>query len=297
LGLSDAIIEDAKGRISENEANFEDLISDLERSRVIIEREQDEIASYKKEIASLSKQLESREQRLDARRDEILREANEQAYNIIKEAKDIADKTIRDFNKYNSSSSVKQMEKERTALRNRMNENASRMSSSKSKSPSEKHAAPKKLRIGDSVKVVSMNLKGTVHSLPNAKGDLYVQMGILNSLVNINDLILLEDNDTTSKSKYSSTGSGRIKMNKSATISPEINLIGKTTDEAIPLLDKYLDDAYLSHLTSVRIVHGKGTGALRNAVHSYLRKCRIVKSYHLGEYGEGDAGVTIVSFK
>ena len=151
--------------------------------------------------------------------------------------------------------------------------------------------------IGDSVKVISMNLKGTVHSLPNARGDLYVQMGILRSLVNINDLILLEEDATPGTKKFQKTSAGKIKMSKSASVSTEINLIGKTTDEAIPLLDKYLDDAYLAHLPSVRIVHGKGTGALRNAVQAHLKRLKYVKSFHLGEFGEGDAGVTIAEFK
>ena len=142
-----------------------------------------------------------------------------------------------------------------------------------------------------------MNLKGTVHTLPNAKGELYVQMGILRSLVNVNDLVLLEEDTSPASKKFSKTGAGKIKMAKSASVSTEINLIGKTTDEAIALLDKYLDDAYIAHLPSVRIVHGKGTGALRNAVQSHLKRCKIVKSYHLGEFGEGDAGVTIAEFK
>lgn len=188
------------------------------------------------------------------------------------------------------------MEKERTKLRGKMDKAAQKMSEQK-KSSVPNHNVPKKLRIGDSVKVISMNLKGTVHSLPNAKGDLYVQMGILRSLVNINDLILLEEDAAPGTKKFQKTSAGKIKMSKSASVSTEINLIGKTTDEAIPLLDKYLDDAYLAHLPSVRIVHGKGTGALRNAVQAHLKRLKYVKSFHLGEFGEGDAGVTIAEFK
>lgn len=297
LGLSTDLIEDARGRISESESGFEDLIADLEKSRVTIEKEQLEINQYKAEIEALKEKLTQKQERLDNSRDKILREANEQAYHIIKEAKDLADETIRNFNKYGTAGApVSQMEKERTKLRGKMDAAAKKMSDS-AKSAAPNHKVPKNLRIGDSVKVISMNLKGTVHSLPNAKGDLYVQMGILNSLVNINDLILLEEETSPSGKKFNKTGARKIKMSKSATVSTEINLIGKTTDEAIPLLDKYLDDAYLAHLPSVRIVHGKGTGALRNAVQAHLKRLKYVKSFHLGEFGEGDAGVTIAEFK
>lgn len=297
LGLSADLIEDAKGRISESDENFEDLLADLEKSRITIEKEQLEINQYKQEIQSLKEKLEQKQERLDSSRDKILREANEQAYNIIKEAKDLADETIRNFNKYGKATApISEMEKERAKLRGKMDDAAGKMSDQKKKTPSG-HKIPKNLRIGDSVKVISMNLKGTVHSLPNAKGDLYVQMGILNSLVNINDLILLEEDTSPAGKKFNKTGAGKLKMSKSASVSTEINLIGKTTDEAIALLDKYLDDAYLAHLPSVRIVHGKGTGALRNAVHAHLKRLKIVSSYHLGEFGEGDAGVTIAEFK
>lgn len=297
LGLPSDLITDAKGRISKSEGDFEDLIADLEKSRSTIEREQLEINQYKAEIESLKEKLEQKQERLDSSRDKILREANEQAYNILKEAKDVADETIRNFNKYGKAGApVSEMEKERTKLRGKMDKAAQKMSEQK-KASVPNHNVPKKLRIGDSVKVISMNLKGTVHSLPNARGDLYVQMGILRSLVNINDLILLEEDAAPGTKKFQKTSAGKIKMSKSASVSTEINLIGKTTDEAIPLLDKYLDDAYLAHLPSVRIVHGKGTGALRNAVQAHLKRLKYVKSFHLGEFGEGDAGVTIAEFK
>ena len=297
LGLPTDLIADAKGRISKSEGDFEDLIADLEKSRSTIEREQLEINQYKAEIESLKKKLEQKQERLDSSRDKILREANEQAYSILKEAKDVADETIRNFNKYGKAGApVSEMEKERTKLRGKMDKAAQKMSEQK-KASVPNHNVPKKLRIGDSVKVISMNLKGTVHSLPNARGDLYVQMGILRSLVNINDLILLEEDAAPGTKKFQKTSAGKIKMSKSASVSTEINLIGKTTDEAIPLLDKYLDDAYLAHLPSVRIVHGKGTGALRNAVQAHLKRLKYVKSFHLGEFGEGDAGVTIAEFK
>lgn len=297
LGLNHDIILDAKERISENDENFEDLLADLEKSRVTIEKERLEIEQYKAEIESLKEKLEQKQEKLDASRDKILWEANEQAFQILKEAKDVADETIRNFNKYGKTGApIGDMEKERTKIRDQMNARQKKLGDQK-KATVSGHSKPKNLRIGDKVKVLSMNLIGTVHSLPNAKGDLFVQMGILRSQVNVNDLILLEEETSPSSKKYNKTGAGKIKLNKSASISAEINLIGKTTDEAVALLDKYLDDAYLSHLPSVRIVHGKGTGALRNAVQSHLKRCKYVKSYHLGEFGEGDAGVTIAEFE
>lgn len=297
IGLSADLIEDAKGRITESQASFEDLLSDLENSRITIEREQAEINTYKLEIASLKEKLEQKQERIDSSRDKILREANEQALAILKEAKDLADESIRNFNKFGQiHAPASEMEKERTKLRDKMSAHEKQLVRKKD-AAKENHKAPKKLRIGDSVKVLSMNLKGTVHTLPNAKGDLYVQMGILRSLVNINDLILLEEDTSPTSNKYGKTGTGKIKMSKSASVSTEINLIGKTTDEAIALLDKYLDDAYIAHLPSVRIVHGKGTGALRAAVHKHLKRQKYIKSFHLGEFGEGDAGVTIAEFK
>ena len=299
LGLSQDIIEEAKTHLTKQDEDFEDLLADLEQKRVTIEQERDQINSYKEEIRELKQRLESKQEKLDLSRDKILREANEQARNILQEAKDYADTTIRNFQKYGKAAGVsaKDMEKERGKLREKM--------STVDKKLSAKNAAPKKshkqltakdLHIGDSIKVLSLNLKGTVSTLPDAKGNLFVQMGILRSQVNIRDLEKLDDTVITG-GNFSKTGSGKIKMSKSASVNTEINLLGKTVDEAIMELDKYLDDAYIAHLPSVRIVHGKGTGALRKGVHNYLRRQKHVKSYRLGEFGEGDAGVTIVEFK
>ena len=299
LGLSADIIEDAKTRITTSEQNFEDLIADLESSRVTIEKERLEINQYKAEVASLKKKLEAKQERLDESRDKILREANEQAYAILKEAKDVADSSIRNFNKYGTTHApVSEMEKQRSKIRDKMSAAEKNMAGTKKKQAPAGNA-PKNLRIGDRVKVLSMNLTGTVHTLPNARGDLYVQMGILRSLVNVRDLVLLPDDTVPAAAKKTNgkSGSGKIRMSKSASVSTEINLIGMTTDEAIAVLDKYLDDAYIAHLPSVRIVHGKGTGALRAAVHKHLKRLKYVKSFHLGEFGEGDAGVTIAEFE
>ena len=297
LGLEEDIIEDARLRINKKDVDFEELLANLEKSRQTIEKEEATINNYKLEIEKLKKQLENKQEQLDKRKDKIIREANEEAFNILKEAKDLADTTIRNFNKYGTAHApMSQMEKERTNIGNKLSEKEKKLSGLNKKEVKKNTKAPKKLRIGDTVIVLSMNLKGTVHTLPNAKGDLYVQMGILRSQVNINDLILVNEDAASTTKKYHGTGS-KLKMSKAMNISSEVNLIGMRVDEAISKLDKYLDDAYLTHLTTVRVVHGKGTGALRNAVHDHLKRMKNVKEYHLAEYGEGDAGVTIVTFK
>lgn len=301
LGLPDFIIQDAKSRLEEGDEAFEDLLASLEESRVTIEKEREEIASYKSEISRLKSRLEQKEERLDERKDKLIRSANEEAQRILREAKETADQTIRQINKLAQSSGVgKELEAERTKLREKLDKVDKSLSLKNEKGP-KKTISPKKLKIGDGVKVLTMNLNGTVSSLPNAKGDLYVQMGILRSLVNIKDLELLNDPSISGPGmdlmKKNNTGSGKIKMSKSFSVSPEVNLIGMTVDEAIPVLDKYLDDAYLAHLPKVRVVHGRGTGALKAGVHKHLKKLKYVKEFRLGDFGEGDTGVTIVTFK
>ncbi|WP_148410763.1 endonuclease MutS2 [Murimonas intestini] len=296
LGLPKAVIEEAREQISEQDESFEDLLSDLEHSRVTIEQEQEEIRRYKSEIEGLKKQLELKQQKLENSRENILREANEQALAALREAKEFADTTIKNFNKFGKANiSAREMELERSRLREKMSNVEKKLADKKAPAP-KKELKARELKIGDSVKVLSLNLKGTVSTLPNAKGDLFVQMGILRSQVNIKDLELLDEPSVTGPG-LSKTGTGKIKMSKSSYVGTEINLLGKTTDEAIAELDKYLDDAYLAHIPQVRVVHGKGTGALRKAVHAYLRRAKNVANYRLGEFGEGDAGVTIVEFK
>ncbi len=297
LGLPDFIIEDAKNHLESNDETFEDILAHLEESRLMIEKEQEEIRLYKEEATKLKNRLAEKESRLEQRREKLLRQANEDAQKILREAKETADQTIKNINRLASSSgAAKELEAERTKLREKMNQVDQKLTV-KTKGP-KKTLSAKSLRIGDSVKVLSLNLKGTVSTLPNAKGDLYVQMGILRSQVNIKDLELIMDPaDNIADTSKQKTGSGKIKVSKSFSVSPEINLIGMTTDEAVPLLDKYLDDAYLAHLPQVRVVHGRGTGALRNAVHKKLKKLKYVQEFRLGEFGEGDTGVTIVIFK
>lgn len=296
LGLSDEIIQAAREQIGKEEESFEDVIADLEKSRLTIEKEHREIAAYKERIKTLEGQLKAKNEKIDSAKEKILKEANEKARLILQEAKDTADEAIRTFNRIDSGTDIKELEKKREKIRNQINEKNERLALKTPPQTAKKSLDPKKLKKGDSVKILSMGLKGTVSTLPDSKGNLFVQCGIIRSSVNINDLVLLQDDDAASFKPQKSTG-GRMKLSKSMTISPEINLLGMTCDEAVSRLDKYLDDAYLSHLPSVRIVHGKGTGALRSAVHTHLKRLKYVKEYRLGEFGEGDAGVTIVTFK
>lgn len=297
LGFPDNIIEDAKQHITKDQESFEDLLANLEKNRIIIEKERLEISAYKEDLSKQKKQLSERQEKLEQSKARILREANEEAREILQNAKDVADETIRTFQKAGAGVSLKDLEKSRQTVRDKISEKNSKLTLNTEK-PTHKLLKPNQIKLGDSVKVVSMGLKGTVSSLPDRNGKLFVQCGIIRSQVSLDDLVPIEEETVTTNAKnMQRTSSGKLKMSKSYSVSTEINLLGKKVDEALSELDKYLDDAYLAHLPSVRIVHGKGTGALRKAVQDYLRRCSYVKSYRLGEYGEGDAGVTIAEFK
>ncbi len=297
LGLPHYIIEAANEQIGTDDKSFEELLTDLEQSRITIEKERLEIASYKEEIKTLKERLQSKNEKIDNARERILREANEQAREILQEAKNVADETIRVFQKAGPGASLKDLEKSREKIRGKMKDNNDRLSLKPTENKAKKELKPEQLKKGDSVKILSMGLTGIVSTLPDAKGNLFVQCGIIRSQVNIKDLMLIDEDALQNRLPLPKSQTGKIKMSKSLQVSPEINLLGRTVDEALSLLDKYLDDAYLAHLSTVRVVHGKGTGALRNAVHTHLKRIKYVKSYRLGEYGEGDAGVTIVTFR
>ncbi len=295
LGLPDYIIEDAKARLSEHDVSFEDLLGDLEHSRKTIEKEREEIQNYKREMERLKNQTHQKQAKLEEQRERILREANEKANAILRDAKEVADETMKNFRKFGKENiSAAEMERERERLRQKLKDTSAKSALAPQKP--KKTYKPSDFKLGESVRVLSMNLTGTISSLPDSRGNVTVQMGILRSQVNISDLEIIEEQNPYAQKNMRRTSSGKIKMSKSLSVSPEINLLGKTVDEAIAELDKYLDDALLSHLNSVRIVHGKGTGALRKGIHEYLRRQKHVKSFHIAEFGEGDAGVTIVNF-
>lgn len=296
LGLPDYIIDEAKTHLSERDESFEDLLTDLETSRRTIEKEQEEINAYKRELERLKIETKQKQDKLNEQRERILKEANEEARAILLEAKEMADETMKNFRKFGKQNiSAADMERERERLRKKIASTNTKMTLETQK-PAKQHK-PSDFKLGESVKVLSMNLTGTITSLPDAKGNVSVQMGIFNSQVNISDLEIIQEKTSYSAKNMQRTSQGKLKMGKSYSVRPEINLLGKTVDEAIAELDKYLDDAYLAHLSPVRIVHGKGTGALRAGIHNYLKRQKHVKSYHLAAFGEGDAGVTIVEFK
>lgn len=296
LGIPDYIIEDAKTHLTEQDESFEDILTDLETSRKTLDKERETIAAYKREIERLKMETSKKQEKLEAQRDRILREANEKAHAILEDAKETADETMRNFHKFGKANiSAAEMEKERERLRKKMAKTRSGMTPEPAKP--KKQYKPSDFKLGESVKVLSMNLTGSVVSLPDAKGNLDVQMGILRSKVNISDLEIIDEKPNYLQKTAKRTGKGKIKMNKSLTVATEINLLGKTVDEAVAELDKYLDDASLAHLSSVRIVHGKGTGALRQGIHKYLKRQKHVKSFRLGAFGEGDAGVTIAELR
>lgn len=296
LGLPDYIIKEAKTHLTEQDESFEDLLTDLETSKRTIQKEQEEIAAYRRELERLRAETKEKQEKLDAKRERILREANEKAHSILADAKETADETMRNFRKFGKESiSAAEMEKERERLRKKMDAVRSGMKMEPQK-PRKQHK-PGDFKLGESVKVLSMNLTGSVTSLPDSKGNVTVMMGILRSQVHISDLEIIEEKPSYTAKQMQKTGKGKLKMGKSFSVSPEINLLGKTVDEAVAELDKYLDDASLANLSTVRVVHGKGTGALRSGIHSYLKRQKHVKSFRLGAFGEGDAGVTIVELK
>lgn len=296
LGLPGHIIEDAKKHLSEQDESFEDLLSDLETSKRTIAKEQEEIAAYKRELERMKTEASQKQARLEEQKERIIKEANEKAHAILADAKEVADETMKNFRKFGKENiSAAEMEREREKLRKKMASTTSGLKL-ESQKPKKQHK-PGDFKLGESVKVLSMNLNGIVSSLPDARGNIIVQMGILRSQVNISDLEIIEETPSYSAKQMSKTGKGKMKMGKSFSVRPEINLLGKTVDEAVAELDKYLDDASLAHLSTVRVVHGKGTGALRKGIHDYLKRQKHVKSYRLGAFGEGDAGVTIVELK
>ena len=302
LGLDEHIIEGAADQIDESVKDFETILADLEKSKQTIEKEQEEILEYRKEIETLRRSLKSRQDNIKEKRDKMLRDAREEAHNIISEAKEIADSTIREYNKLKKQNknpdANKKMEHMRSDLRGRMTKLEGQMAYKSKKKNKKRHEA-NDFHVGDEVYVTSLSLAGTVSTLPNAKGDLYVQMGMMRSLVNIKDLEITKTAKDVKREnqRNESRNRGRTAINKSASIRPEINVMGMTVDEAIAQLDKYIDDACLANLAQITVVHGKGTGALRKGLHNYfkqLKKQKRISGYRDGEYGEGDLGVTVV---
>lgn len=295
LGLADYIIEDARQRVTSDAQAFEDVISDLEDTRAKLEQEHKTVSKNRKEIDELKRKLREKSEKIDSSRERILANANEEASRILSEAKEYADETIRKYNKWaKSDKHIREMEEERARLREEIKEKDSRQLKSEKKKQKKPSVKAKDLMIGTDVRILSLNSAGTVSTLPNERGELFVQAGLLRTKVKLDDIEIIRKQEPRQEKKR--TG-GNIRMDKSMGIHQEVNLIGMTVDEAIPVLAKYLDDAYLAHLEKVTVIHGRGTGALRKAVHGHLKKTKYVKAFRLGEFGEGDMGVTVVEFK
>ena len=297
LGLSDAIIEDARGRIGEEDLHFEDLIADLEDTRRLAEREKLEIEQYKEEVERLKARARESTKGIEKGKDKILNRAREEAVRILAEAKETADEIIKEIKKKeNGGSGSLEAEQLRTKLRKKLEENQSALGAQTVKGPSQTISL-KNLALGDKVRLLNMHgVVGTVTELPDKSGMVTVSAGILRTKVSAKEVEFIQhkEKEAPTRNQGKTAGLGRA---KAMGISPEINLIGKMTADALPELNKYLDDAFLAKLPQVRIVHGRGTGALRKMVHECAKKNKHIESFRLGEYGEGSDGVTIVYFK
>ena len=300
LGLPDYIINSAKEQIDSDAIDMETLLADLEKSKRSMEEDEKAIEAYKKEIEDLKESLKTKEENLDTKKAEILKKAREEARDIIEEAKETADQAIRDYNKWRSNpnkADMRTMEEKRSSLRNKIKD-YEKSGAKETKKQTSNHKASD-FHIGDTVQVLSMGTRGTITKLPDNKGIAGVQMGILNSMLPISDLLIIPESTVSvngEKQKYAGrrAGGDHTSVSKSMTFSPELNVMGKTVDEACFEIDKYLDDAVLAHISRVTIIHGKGTGALRKGIWAYLKKHPLVQSYRSGEFGEGEYGVTIV---
>jgi DNA mismatch repair protein MutS2 len=308
LGLPDRIIEAAKEQIGSDDKRFEDLLADLEKNRVLAEKERTLAERYRLELSELKKSYEKKADKLDTTREEILRRANEEARDILADAKKVADDTIKSFRKAGKDAGIQELDRERSKLNKHISDKNQKLSVAASdKDKGHKILKESQIRLGDSVKIVSMGLKGTVSTMPDKSGNMFVQCGIIRTRTNIKDIVLVADEEEkkiTKKFKMDAStfennrSKGRkLDLSKGRDIHHEVNLIGMNSDDAVHEMEQYLDQAYMSHLPSVRVVHGKGSGILRQAVQQRLRSIPYVKSFKLGEYGEGDSGVTIVTFK
>ncbi len=309
LGLPRYIIESAREQLSQETQDFEKLLSELETDRAAAQKEREEADRLRDQVRQREARLKEREAQLDTRRREILNKAQEEARDILADAKKTADAAISDLRRRGVTGDMSEMERTRSALRDRVSEKNEKLRARQENKKPHKQLKASDLHVGDRVRVISMGLTGTVLSLPDKKGRVSVQCGIMTSYAALTDLQLLPDETpsyasaaggadsggrTSLKQAFRKGGAERdLDLNKN-TVSQELNLLGMTTEEAVHAVDKYLDEARMAHLHSVRIVHGKGTGALRNAVHKYLRSQRSIRSFRLGAFGEGDAGVTIV---
>ncbi|MCL2852340.1 MAG: endonuclease MutS2 [Defluviitaleaceae bacterium] len=296
LGLPEDIIQAARERISSTDIKFEDVLTDLEISRKTMQLEKERAEEYRQEAQRLREDVEGQKVKIAASRDKQLQAAKEEARAIVAAAKDEADALMKELRKSLSrATSSNQIESE--SARQKVGDLLRRHDDAleAGRAPDVAKEPPASLRKGDSVFIHTLSQNGVVSEPPDSNGDVMVVAGIMKIKVHISKLSLNEE-DTVKVRRSSAVFAAPVKSTKSLSISHEINLLGCLADEAVEKADKYLDDAYLSGLSQARLIHGKGTGALRTAIHNYLRSHPLVKSFRLGGLGEGDAGVTIVEF-
>ncbi len=295
LGLSGQLIERARGYMTQKEKSLDDVIEGLSASRLEYEQKNEKASEALGEAEKLRERLEQKNEKLDATREKIIENAREEAEKILREAKEYADATIRKINKLaGSGAPMRELEEERGALRDKLS-GAGRKKKDFSKKPGTPITDPSQLKVGDRVHVISLNVDGKVAALPDRKGDVGISMGAMHTTVNISDLAAAEAEPVPEKKEK--TGAGAIRIQKAYDVGMSVNVIGMRVDEALPIVEKYLDDAYLAGLQNVSVIHGRGTGALKDAVHGLLKRLKYVSSYRFGTFHEGDRGVTIVEFK
>ncbi|MGE4284629.1 MAG: endonuclease MutS2 [Clostridia bacterium] len=296
LGLENNIIERAKEFISQEDVKFEDIISNLEKNRQIAEKEKETAVRYKREIEVLKNELMAQKEKIDQQKEKKLDEARREARKIIQHAKEEAEDIIQEIRKLQEESEEKERNKALEQAKSKLRDSLNKLDASLTTSilPKKRYSKPPaNLKPGDPVVIISLNQNGSIIAPPDEQGEVMVQVGIMKINVHVSNLRIAEEKNNT----VNRTGAGKIHMQKSANISTELNLRGQLLEEALLNSDKFLDDAALAGLQQITIIHGKGTGTLRNGIHNMLRSHRHVKSFRLGKYGEGESGVTIVELK
>ena len=299
LGLPESVIDDAQALLESNDVQFEEMMTDLELRRRKQEEEQERIAELSREIDQLHAQAVAEREKLDRQREKILTKAKEEARDILYKAKNEADETLREMNKLireGHTVDIRELEARRTKLR----EEAAKAQKRTEKETAEviKEIDPKALKPGTKVRMKGFDQICIVQNAPDNRGRLMIQAGIMKMQIKVSDLeSIIDDQGSDEKQKVTGKGLSAGSFGKAQTIGLEVDLRGMTIDEGIAVLDKYIDDAYLAGVPKVTVIHGKGTGALRNACHQFLKRSKLVKSYRLGVYGEGESGVTVVEMK
>ena len=292
LGLDQKIIDSAKELLNENDTRFEDVLKAIEEDRTEIENKRIKINEENEEIERLREKLENKNKKLEDRQEAIINKAKEEAREIVKKAKSesafIIDE-LKDISSLSKKEDRRRLQEAKDYLRDLEDENRLKIKDNKKRTKE----IPTDIKLGESVRIISIDKFGEVETLPDEKGDLNIQVGIMSVRSNIKDIERSESKEEVKVEKKTRS----INKAKSKNISSEINLIGRTVDEAILLLDKYLDDAYLARLKEVRIIHGKGTGTLRDAVRKYLQNSKHVIEYREADYTEGGSGATVAVIK